>query len=436
MRATLKKLVKQYITKIITWQAMYVLKRFKPTVIAVTGNVGKTSTKDAIFYALRPYGHVRRSEKSFNSDTGVPLSILGVPNGWNSPMLWATNILHGFMLMFFTKTYPEYLVLEIGADHPGDISSVAAWVKPHVSVFTRFPDVPVHIEFFENVEAVIREKTSLATHTRKDGTLILNADDSKIMKLDGLDGRKTYTYSAENPSDIQIKNITYHFSETDAVHGSDTTLLVKDRGEIHLVLPHIISHGHIAGAVSGLLVVKALGFEIEDALLSLREYRTPPGRFSLLEGVNETLLIDDAYNASPTAMEHALMMLKEIPVKKGKKVAILGDMMELGVHTQSAHEKLGEEVLGVADVLIAVGSRAEFLYKSAIKAGFNKKNAFHVFTTKEVFPILEKYMTPGSVILFKASQSVRLERVIKDVMTHPEQAGKLLVRQDKEWQER
>jgi UDP-N-acetylmuramyl pentapeptide synthase len=230
---------------------MYVLKRFKPTIIAVTGNVGKTSTKDAIFYALRPYGHVRRSEKSFNSDTGVPLSILGVPNGWNSPMLWATNIFHGFTLMFFTKTYPEYLVLEIGADHPGDIRSVSAWVKPHISVFTRFPDVPVHIEFFDSVEAVVQEKTSLAINTRKDGTLILNADDSKVMKLDGLDGRKTYTYSAENPSDIQIKNITYHFSETDAVHGSDTTLLVKDRGEIHMVLPHIISHGHIAGAVCG-----------------------------------------------------------------------------------------------------------------------------------------------------------------------------------------
>lgn len=436
MRATLKKLAKQYITKIITWQAAYVLKRFKPKVIAITGNVGKTSTKDAIFYALRPYGHVRRSEKSFNSDTGVPLSILGVPNGWNSPVIWATNIFHGFVLMFFTKTYPEYLVLEVGADHPGDISSVAKWLKPHVSVFTRFPDVPVHIEFFENVEAVVKEKTSLAVHTRKDGTLILNADDEKVMKLDGLDGRTTFTYSAKNPSDIQIQNITYHFSDTDAVHGSDTTLLVKGRGEIHMVLPYIISHGHIAGAVAGLLVVKTLGFEIEEALLSLREYRTPPGRFSLLEGINDTLLIDDAYNASPTAMEHALMMLKEIPVKKGKKVAILGDMMELGIHTQPAHEKVGEEVLGVADVLIAVGSRAEFLYKSALKAGFSKKNAFHVFTTKEVFAILEKHMTPGSVILFKASQSVRLERVIKDVMAHPEQAGKLLVRQDKEWQER
>jgi UDP-N-acetylmuramyl pentapeptide synthase len=436
MRATLKKLAKRYITKIITWQAIFVLKRFKPTVIAVTGNVGKTSTKDAIFYALRPYGHVRRSEKSFNSDTGVPLSILGVPNGWNSPVIWATNILHGFMLMFITKTYPTYLVLEVGADHPGDISSVAKWLKPHISVFTRYPDVPVHIEFFKSLEAVIEEKNSLAQYTRKTGSLILNADDEAIMKLANLDDRTTYTYGMNNPADIQIKNITYHFSEDDAVHGSETTLAIKDRGDIQMVLPHIISRGHIASAVTGLLVVKALGFPIEEALLALREYRTPPGRFSLVEGINDTLLIDDTYNASPAAMEHALMMLKEIPVKKGKKVAILGDMMELGSHTQSSHEKLGEEVIGVADVLIAVGSRAEFLYKNALKAGFNKKNAFHVFTAKEVLPLLEKYITSGSVILFKASQSVRLERVVKEVMAHPEQAGKLLVRQDKEWQER
>lgn len=429
----LKKYYKKIITTILTWQAKHVIRRFKPTIIAVTGNVGKTSTKDAIFFALKPYGHVRRSEKSFNSDTGVPLSILGLPNGWNNPIIWASNILHGFRILLLDKEYPKYLVLEIGADHPGDISDIAKWLKPDISVFTRFPDVPVHVEFFKDVDAVINEKKSLAQYTKIEGALILNADDAKVMELSNLDERKTYTYGVKNSADIKIEKTTFHKTDTH-ISGSETEILFHDK-HFTLVLPHIVSHGHIVSALLSILIVDVLGFPIEEAFIALREYRTPPGRFSLIDGMNDTLIIDDTYNSSPLAVEHALDILSAMPTK-AKKIVVLGDMMELGEFTKREHEKIGEKVVGIADVLITVGNRAESIYNTALVHGFNKKHAYVLYHADDVEKIILPYMKSGAIVLFKGSQSVRLEKAVYACMAHPEDAKKLLVRQDSEWKKR
>jgi UDP-N-acetylmuramoyl-tripeptide--D-alanyl-D-alanine ligase len=166
----MKNFFKSVVVRGLTFEARCVLKKYHPRIIAVTGSVGKTSTKDAIFTAISGDVHARKSEKSFNSEIGVPLTILGLANAWSNPFLWFKNLLDGLLLIVFKQEYPEWLVLEVGADRPGDIESVAAWLKPDVAVFTRLPDVPVHVEFFSSPEEVIKEKKFLAYALKAGGT--------------------------------------------------------------------------------------------------------------------------------------------------------------------------------------------------------------------------------------------------------------------------
>src|SRR6185436_8676912 len=179
----MKSFFKKIIIQILTWQSKRILAKYNPKIVAITGSVGKTSTKDAVYSVLSKFYTVRKSEKSFNGDIGLPLTILGCPNGWNYPLVWIENIIKGFSLIIFNRKYPKYLVLEVGAGKPGDIKDIAKWLKPDVVVITRLPDVPVHVEFFGSTEKVIEEKISLAYALKQDGLFIVNHDDKVVYNL-------------------------------------------------------------------------------------------------------------------------------------------------------------------------------------------------------------------------------------------------------------
>src|SRR3990167_534158 len=175
---------KKIIIFILTWEARLVLARYRPEIIAVTGSVGKTTTKDAIYAVLSGSLYVRKSEKSFNSELGVPLAILGCENAWRSPVGWARNIFSGVGLLF-GRDYPKWLVLEVGADRPGDIRRIARWLRPQIAVVTGVPEIPVHVEYFDSPEDLAREKRVLAEYIRPGGKLVLNGDDSRMVALCG-----------------------------------------------------------------------------------------------------------------------------------------------------------------------------------------------------------------------------------------------------------
>ena len=143
----MRSIFKSLIVNILTFEAKLLLRRAKPKIIAVTGNVGKTSTKDAIYEVLRNHVHARKSEKSFNSELGVPLSVLGLDNAWSNPLLWIKNLVDGLILALFPANYPKFLVLEMGVDRPGDMKALTDWITPDVVVITRLPEVPVHVEY-------------------------------------------------------------------------------------------------------------------------------------------------------------------------------------------------------------------------------------------------------------------------------------------------
>ena len=180
-------MVKSFLKKIIIWileiEARIVLKKYKPRIVAITGSVGKTSTKDAVFSIFSRFFNARKSKKSYNSDIGVPLAILDCESGWYSPLLWIKNILKGLGIIFGKENYPEWLILEMGVEGKGDIENLLKIVKPKVGVITFIGELPVHVEFFASPEELAREKSKLVKALGGDDFAVLNFDDDTVFSL-------------------------------------------------------------------------------------------------------------------------------------------------------------------------------------------------------------------------------------------------------------
>jgi UDP-N-acetylmuramyl pentapeptide synthase len=429
----MKNVFKNVVVAVLTFEAKVLLKRTKPTIIAVTGSVGKTSTKDAIFTVLKNHKKTRKSQKSFNSEIGVPLSILGLPNAWGNPFSWLKNFFDGFIIAFFSRNYPEVLVLECGVDRPGDMANLTAWLKPDIVVMTRLPDVPVHVEYFVTPEAVVAEKMELLKALKPEGVFIYNHDDMKLQVAATEVRQQAIGFARYLPTHYMASAdaIVYH---NDEPVGSTFTLAhlaesvpIKVMGSIGLQNAYVVA---AAAAVAAQFDISLKS--VADAML---EHQAPAGRMRMIPGIKGSLIIDDTYNSSPVAMEAALTSLSEIRGAK-RKIAIVGDMLELGQFSSREHEKIGELVPKCADVLYTVGVRARKIAETAVEFGMHEKNVFQHDDSVRAGRELQNFIKPGDVILVKASQGIRAEKIVEEVMAHPEQAPSLLVRQDSSWKVR
>lgn len=427
----MKEVFKKIIVGILTWEARLLLARTRPHIIGITGSVGKTSTKDAIYTVIRTKVHARKSEKSFNSEIGVPLTILGLPNGWSNPFIWIKNILEGAAIALFPGTYPEWLVLEIGVDRPGDIARITSWLKPDIVVLTRLPDVPVHVEFFSSPQAVIEEKKKLVEALKEEGVLVFNNDDEAVVAVKDSIRQKSIGYSryslspftASADKTVYEQGIPVGF-EFMLTHNDDAAL-------VHVAGSLGVQHAYNYAAA--IAVGSLFGIAIEEAARALRGHVPPPGRMRLIPGIKGSIIIDDTYNASPVAMERAIQTLKEVKTV-GRKIAILGDMMELGQYSVAEHEKAGKLVASVADVLVTVGIRARGIAEGALASGMSETTIYQYEDARTAGKELESIVGEDDIILIKGSQSIRAERAVEELMAAPERAGELLVRQDPMWQ--
>ncbi len=429
MKATLKKIV----VSILTWEAKTLLKRHKPTIIGVTGNVGKTTTKDAIYAAIKNSLSARKSEKSFNSEIGVPVTVLGLKNGWNNPFLWAKNIIDGFFIAFFSKEYPAVLVLEMGIDRPGDMERLTSWITPDVVVVTRLPSVPVHVEYFGSPEAVIEEKMKLVAALKAEGTFIYNHDDEIIRaQLDGVLPR-ALGFSRYVPSDFTGSQDRIVYRDNLPV---GTAFNVAHEGqEATLTLEGTLGTQHVYACTAAIAVADVLGIPLEVAVHALQDLQTPPGRMRLIPGIKSTMVIDDTYNSSPTASELSLETLGEVKYA-GRKIAVLGDMLELGRFSTDEHEKIGTLVPRSANLLLTVGVRARKIAEAALAAGMDEENILQYEDSERAGRELQNLLKSGDVVLVKASQGIRAEKIVEEIMADPLEANALLVRQDTEWVKR
>ncbi len=438
MLNTSKKIFKKIIAWKLEWLARMALKKYRPKIVAITGSVGKTSAKEMIALALGAKFKVRASQKSFNSELGLPLTILNLPNAWLNPFKWLANLGRGLWLIIYPHQYPEWLVLELGADRPGDISKVADWLKVDVVVLTRVPDVPVHVEFFKSAGDVIKEKLSLINGLKPNGLLVVNSDDVNLA-------------GALPAAKGQVK-ITYGFNQGAVVLGSHPHVVYREHGGVKrpdgiackidyegsnlpLRLPGVIAVHQLYAALAAFTVAVAQGVNQVDILAALSHAVAPPGRMRLIDGIKGSFILDDTYNAAPTAVSAGLEMLGRLETT-GKRIAVLGDMLELGSLTAEAHRQIGVEAATVSDVVVAVGLRAKFILEAAREAGKSEHDLKWFDHSREAGVWLQNQIGEGDTILVKGSQGIRMEKVVEEIMLRPELKAELLCRQEKEWIER
>ena len=428
----MKNILKKTISIIIQLEASAILKKYNPRVIAVTGSVGKTSTKDAIYSVISKSFHVRKSEKSFNSDIGVPLTVLGCNNAWSNPLRWLANIWMGLEQIIFTKPYPEWLILEVGADRPGDIKQITKWLKPDVVVVTKFADVPVHIEYFKSKAEVVAEKGNLVDALKHDGVLILNSDDADVFAFKSKTTNKIITYGMMSGAEVRATNYSVFYKEDTGEPYGINFKVEYGNNSLPVNIIGTLGMNNIYSALGALAVGISLGQNLVESIENLSKHIAPRGRMNIIKGLKNTTLIDDTYNSSPVALQSALETLKNLKTKY-RRIAVLGDMMELGRHTVDAHKEAGVLATSACDILVTVGLRSRSMAESAIDAGLDADSVLSFDNSVEAGEYLKTIIKEGDIILAKGSQSTRMEKVVKELLAEPEMAGELLVRQDAEW---
>lgn len=427
----MKNALKTILVFILTLEARAVLARHKPRIIAVTGSVGKTSTKDAIYAVLSSRLHIRKSEKTLNTDIGVPLSILGCDNAWDDPLKWLWNILQGLRVLIGT-TYPEWLVLEVGADRPGDIRRIARWLRPDIAVLTQVPDIPVHVEFFSSPEEVMKEKRSLAEYLRPGGKLVIHGDDERMLALTKEFSGVMVKYGIDKRNDLFASHESILYENKRPV---GVTFRANRAGaSLPVSLYGALGRPRVYAALAALAVGETLGVDMVTGAETLAGWAPPPGRLRILEGLRGSLIIDDTYNSSPAAVFAALDALKAVKGAQ-RRVAVLGDMLELGKYSTEAHRKVGAYAAECADLLITVGFRSRAVVEAALDAGMRDEHIrrYEHFEAERAGKELELELQKGDVVLVKGSQSMRMERTVLEIMAEPQRAGELLVRQSDVW---
>ena len=427
----MKKILKWPVAFIIALEAKLILWRKKPKIIAIVGSVGKTSTKDAIYTVLKNTASVRKSSKSYNSEIGVPLTVLGLKSGFDKPLSWLKNILTGMARALFAKHYPEVLILELGVDRPGDMQKLATWIKPDVVVLTRLPEVPVHVEFFATPEDVIAEKLLILKALKIDGKLVFNRDDERIRRAALEVRQQSISYSRYSFSDFIAGGDTIIY-EGGIPIGTEFSLTHNNQAVLTMINGALgVQHAYVAAAAAA--IGSLFGVSLEAVSAGLKEHRPPPGRMRIIEGLKSSLIIDDTYNSSPVAARRALQTLKEITGFK-RKIVVFGDMMELGEYSDDEHQKLGEMVAGVADCLFTIGERSRQVATKALECGLSEKMIWQYDNSRRAGKDLELFLDKDDIVLVKGSQSIRAEEVVKEVMVEPDKAEELLVRQEQVWQ--
>ncbi len=428
----MKEIFKKTITYILKKEAQLILKKYKPKVVAITGSVGKTSTKDAVYAVLSNIAYVRKSEKSYNSQIGLPLTILGVPNGWSSPVVWIKNILKGLWLFLYPHKYPEWLVLEVGVGKPGDMKETASWLATDVVIITAIGDTPAHIEFFNSRKHLIEEKSGLIKTLKKDGLLVLNADDEAVLGMKSKTKNITVTYGFQKDAQILANGDQILYLKDSGIPEGVIYRIEEGGNSLPVVVSGVFGRNHIYASLATLAMASGLKLNMIEAINSLKNYDVPAGRMRLLVGINDSFIIDDTYNSSPFACESALNTLKEVK-NKGRKIAVLGDMLELGKHTEESHKNIGKIASIKTDILCVVGPRAQSIKDGAFEAGMPSENIFEFSNSYLAGEFLKTFVASGDMILVKGSQGVRMERTVEAILKDQKNKAKLLVRQDKEW---
>ncbi len=429
----MKNFCKKVVQKILKILVKAILRKYQPEIIGVTGSVGKTSAKEAIYSVLSPKFNVRRNIKNYNNEIGLPLTIIGASSGGRTFWGWlGVFVKAAAILVWKEKRYPEILILEMAVDREGDMDYLVDLAPPKIGVITNIS--PVHLEFFKSLEKITEEKSKIVSRLPRNGWAVFNFDNKNIREIAGKIKNQKFSYGIENSQvDLKALEISFYRSERGYSAAGLNFKLNYQGSTVPVFLPKVLGEHLIYAALAGAAVGLIYGINLVEISQSLRLFQPPPGRTSLIEGIKGSLIIDDSYNAGPDSVMVALDLLGRLKAA-GKKFAVLGDMLELGAYTDEAHRKVGKKVVdNKADVLITIGERARTIAAEAQRQGMDTDDIFVFSDVGRAGRFLQERIAEGDLILVKASQGIRLEKIVKEIMAEPLKAKRLLVRQEKPW---
>jgi len=427
LRATLRKL------------AQLTLWRYRPGIIGITGSAGKTSTKLAIKAVLEKGRRVRVLEGNLNNDLGLPLAILGdwsgrelklisreTPPGtarFGKAVFWLKVIFSStWRIIFASREYPEILILEYGADRPGDIKYLLTIARPNVSVITAIGDIPVHVEFYPGPLEVAREKGRLIEYLPTEGYAVLNGDDEVVRNLQSRTRAHVMTYGLGR--DVEVRATRFeNKSDADGRPIGVSFKLEHGSGVVPVRIEGVFGRAHAYSAAAAAAVGIIFGMNLVAISEALSDYKPASSRMQILPGIKYTWIIDDSYNASPIAMQAALDALRELSAKR--RIAVLGDMLEVGKYTPEVHERMGRLAAQSADALFTVGPRAKFIAEAAQSARMKRDRIFSFDTADEARKPIQDFLRKGDVVLVKGSHAMELNKIVEEIRDQTPQQGKV-----------
>ena len=366
------------------------------------------------------------------------MTIISAEAGGRSVLKWLSVFLKALgLLIFRNKKYPEILVLEMGADHPGDLKYLTGLAPVKIAVVTAV--APAHLEYFKTLEDVAKEKSNLVKNLPKTGFAILNHDDKLVLAMKEKTNAQVLTFGLLPGADILGSEISVShevdYKDISTIQGISFKLSYQG-SLVPVLLPKVVGQHLVYTALAAIAVGLAHGLNLHAIVESLRKFEPPKGRMNIILGIKNTLLIDDTYNSSPLAAAKALRQLSLINFnQRHKKYAVLGDMLELGGFSEQAHQELGQAVAErIIDYLVTVGEKARDIVRGAVGRGMPKDDCFSFAAAEEAGKFLQPRIAEGDLLLVKGSQGMRMEKIVKELMAEPLRAKELLARQGKEWQ--
>ena len=355
-------------------------RKYKTPVVALTGSNGKTTTKEMIAACLETTFPTLKTKGNLNNLIGVPLTLLALTER------------------------ERVVVLEMGMNVPGEIRRLTEIAEPDVGLITNIQTV--HLEGMGSLERLKEEKGELYRGMRRDGTILVNQDDARVVDLASDYPGQKITLGIEHPADVMAKEVRLKGAE-----GTSFTLILE--GEVVEIDLPLLGRQFIPNALSAMAVACLFGVEVKEAKKALENFKPFPMRMEVVPLQGGKTVINDAYNANPSSMEFALETLVEVK-GKGRTIAVLGDMLELGNFTKEAHQRIGQKVSQLSiDFLLAMGEEAPVIVESAIRYGFSMERAQVVESHSEAVSLLRQIVRNGDWILVKGSRRMAMEKIVE-----------------------
>jgi UDP-N-acetylmuramoyl-tripeptide--D-alanyl-D-alanine ligase len=355
--------------------------QYAPTIVGITGSVGKTTTKEATAAVLSRRYRTLKNPRSYNSESTLPMVLLQL------------------------GSQHEVAVLEMGMYQPGDIALLAGMALPQIGIVTNIG--PSHMERVGSIEAIQHTKAELIRALPATGHALLNIDDPLVAAMADWTVAQVFTFGLDPEADLWADAIESRGLEGisfDAHHAGETVRL-----KLPMIGRHSV-HTALAAAAAGLIL--GLGW---DAIIDGLRDSTAQLRLLAVPGVNGSTLIDDTYNASPASSIAALNLLAEL---EGRKIVVLGDMLELGPVEEESHRLVGARAADVADLLITMGERARWIADEAEQSGLAAEVIRHVTSREAAASLLADIIQPQDIVLVKGSRGMAMDAIVSQLQRH------------------